>query len=68
MCQINLIEVQSVDSTQIQIVSQSFGELHSKNVSRGQYDVSKHLACRHILKLIVRELKEKNQKEDFFGT
>ena len=27
-----------------------------------------HLAYRHILKSIVKELKEKNQKEHFFGT
>ena len=45
--------------------SQSFEELEkcSQNISCGQCDVSKCLVCRHILKLIVKELKEKKQKK-----
>ena len=53
----------------LKLFSQSYGELAkcSQNVSGGQYDVSKCLACRHILKSIVKELKEKKQKKKVFG-
>ena len=50
--------------------SQSFEELAkcSQNMSCGQYEVLTHLPYRHILKSIVKELKEKNQKISHFGT
>ena len=54
----------------IKLFSQSFGELtrYSQNISCGQCDVSECLAYRHIVKSIVKELEEKNQKFRFFGT
>ena len=61
----NLNEVQS--SFRHKLFSQSFEELAkcSQNMSGGQCDVSKRLVYRHILKSIVRELKEKRQKFHF---
>ena len=49
------------------LFSPSFEELAkcSQNISCGQCEVSKHLAYRHILKSIVKKLKEKNQKFSF---
>ena len=49
------------------LFSQSFEELakRSQNMSCEQCEVSKCLAYRHILKSVVKKLKEKNQKFSF---
>ena len=51
------------------LFSQSFGELTkcSQNMPCGQCEVSKHLAYRHILKLIVKKLEEKTKNSVFIN-
>ena len=51
------------------LFSQSSEELakYSQNMSDGQCDVSKRLAYRHILKSIVKELKEKRKNSVFLN-
>ena len=49
------------------LVSGEFAKC-SSDISRGQCDVSKRLAKRHILKSIVKKLKENKQDFRFYGT
>ena len=66
----NQLEWSSIRLIWYILFSQSFEELAmvSQNVSCEQCDLSKRLVYRHILKSIVKELKEKTKKSTFFGT